>query len=196
MGAGRFQLVAKIMLSAAVVCGIVGTLGPTWIVHADPLAIQSPHFEAMAMFFPIPFVFLSATVCALIDKRRAWRWMVGMPVAFAVNCCGATVWSGGVRGQAIAETQLDGERIAEALTRYEVSYGGYPDDLEDLVPAYLQRVPPVPFHQTSGFVQYPANWRYSICGDEGDTHFHLQFSYPGPCNRTLERDGSWRGSCY
>ena len=83
----------------------------------------------------------------------------------------------------------EGDRIVEALANYHAKYGGYPDQLEALVPDLLKAAPMMD-HNNAEQVQF-----FYIKTSDGQ--YRLIFKYVGPgtneCNHYPSYpDGSWK----
>lgn len=153
-----------------------------------------------------------ATVGFLASTRRRNRaaaWLSG-----AVSVCGFAVaflvspfvlfalitWRVTFAEWFLPRVAENGDRIVAALRAYEADHGRRPQTLDDLVPQYLERIPPTgcPADDTWHYWPAGATWELSVGVNGPDPFSYDEIVYdptgmPEPPARISSRHGDW---CY
>lgn len=138
-----------------------------------------PHWGLREAVIALSVLALLAAMCLLLrNKAIEWYWSVDREWARRVK--------------------LEARPIVSALERYREISGSYPEDIQELFPDYLSRVPPLPLHSKRG---REGHWIYSLLEDGqyelGATCMHWISSYDALLRRpTGQYPDNWKTENY
>jgi hypothetical protein len=83
------------------------------------------------------------------SQKGALITLVVLALILAGAYVGLEFYSDGERDKAVAETR--GTQVVQALSRFKLEAGKYPERLETLVPKHIQKLPSCPGGETFGY---------------------------------------------